>query len=145
MKTTAGEKFRLRVPTDARIALAFSGGRDSVALADMLAGAGADFFAVHVEHGIRGEDSLRDADFAREFCRQRGIAFELRRVDAPAFAAEKGLTLEQAARELRYGVLRNCSPAESAISSRSRTTPTTRRKPCSCAYCAARAFAVCAA
>ena len=104
MKTTAGEKFRLRVPTDARIALAFSGGRDSVALADMLAGAGADFFAVHVEHGIRGKDSLRDADFAREFCRQRGIAFELRRVDAPAFAAEKGLTLEQAARELRYGV-----------------------------------------
>lgn len=104
MKTVTGEEFRLRVPMGARIALAFSGGRDSVALADMLLAARADFFAVHVEHGIRGENSLKDAAFAEEFCRERGVGCRLFRVGAPARAKEKGLTVEQAARELRYEV-----------------------------------------
>lgn len=104
MKTVTGEEFRLRVPMGARIALAFSGGRDSVALADMLLAARADFFAVHVEHGIRGENSLKDAAFAEEFCRERGVECRLFRVGAPARAKEKGLTVEQAARELRYEV-----------------------------------------
>lgn len=104
MKTVSGEEFRLRAPGDARVALAFSGGRDSVALAELLLSARANFFAVHVEHGIRGEHSLRDADFARRFCQERGIEFVLCSVDAPRLAEERKLTLEQAARELRYGV-----------------------------------------
>ena len=93
MKTVTGEEFRLRVPMGARIALAFSGGRDSVALADMLLAARANFFAVHVEHGIRGENSLKDAAFAEEFCRERGVECSLFRVGAPARAKEKGLTV----------------------------------------------------
>lgn len=104
MKTISGEEFRLRVPADARVALAFSGGRDSVALADLFLSAGADFFAVHIEHGIRGENSLRDAAFAERFCKERGIRLLVFRVDAPAFAERNKLTLEQAARQLRYGV-----------------------------------------
>lgn len=92
------------MPSDGKIALALSGGRDSVALAHVLLRAGADFFAVHVEHGIRGENSLRDADFVRTFCKDRNIPLEVYSVDAPALAREKGLTVEQAARELRYGV-----------------------------------------
>ena len=105
MKTVAGEEFRLRLPEGARFALAFSGGRDSVALFDLLKGAGADFFAVHVEHGIRGEASLADAAFAEAFSSERGVECKVFHVDAPAYARERGLTLEQAARELRYGVL----------------------------------------
>lgn len=104
MKTISGEEFRLRVPEGARVALAFSGGRDSVALAELFLSARTDFFAVHVEHGIRGENSLRDAAFAEDFCRRRGIGLLSFPVDAPAYAAEHGLTLEQAARELRYSV-----------------------------------------
>ena len=73
MKTVAGEEFRLRLPEGARFALAFSGGRDSVALFDLLKGAGADFFAVHVEHGIRGESSVADMKFAEEFASERGV------------------------------------------------------------------------
>lgn len=88
----------------ARCALALSGGRDSVALAHALQEAGADFFAVHVEHGIRGENSLRDAEFVRSFCTDRGIGLVVRSVDVPSFAENNGLTVEQAARELRYGV-----------------------------------------
>ena len=104
MKTISGEEFRLRVPADARVALAFSGGRDSVALADLFLSSGTDFFAVHIEHGIRGENSLRDASFAERFCKERGIRLLVFRVDAPAFAECNRLTLEQAARQLRYGV-----------------------------------------
>lgn len=106
MKTVTGEQFRLRVPEGARVALAFSGGRDSVALMDLLLSAKVDFFAVHVEHGIRGADSLRDAEFAVSFCAERGVECRVFHVDAPEYAAACGLTLEQAARELRYDVFK---------------------------------------
>ena len=69
------------MPSGARIALAFSGGRDSVVLFDLLAAAGADFFAVHVEHGIRGENSVKDAEFAERFCRGRGVDVKVYHVD----------------------------------------------------------------
>ena len=111
MKTVTGEEFRLRLPEGARFALAFSGGRDSVALFDLLKSAGVDFFAVHVEHGIRGENSLADMEFAKEFSAARGVECRVYRVDAPAYARERGLTLEQAARELRYGVFRSLTDA----------------------------------
>ena len=104
MKTITGEEFRLELPQGARIALAFSGGRDSAVLFDMLKSAGADFFAVHVEHGIRGADSLSDAKFAEEFSASRGVECRVFGVDAPGCAKAEGLTLEQAARKLRYGV-----------------------------------------
>ena len=104
MKTVDGKRFCLALPEGARIALAFSGGRDSVALADLMLAAGADFFAVHVEHGIRGENSVRDAEFAAAFCGERGIGLCTVSVDAPAYAEGGKLTLEQAARELRYSV-----------------------------------------
>ena len=104
MKTVAGEEFRLCLPEGARFALAFSGGRDSVALFDLLKGAGADFFAVHVEHGIRGENSVKDAEFAERFCRGRGVDVKVYHVDALRIARERGMTVEQAAREARYGV-----------------------------------------
>ena len=104
MKTVAGKEFRLSVPSGVRIALAFSGGRDSVVLFDLLAAAGADFFAVHVEHGIRGENSVKDAEFAERFCRGRGVDVKVYHVDALRIARERGMTVEQAAREARYGV-----------------------------------------
>ena len=104
MKTVTGEGFRISCAPDARIALAFSGGRDSVALFELLREAGADFFAVHVEHGIRGESSVRDMRFAEEFCAARGVECRVFRVDAPELAEREGLTLEEAARKLRYEV-----------------------------------------
>lgn len=92
------------LPDKGRIALALSGGRDSVALAHVLLSSGADFFAVHVEHGIRGQNSLNDAEFVSRFCKERGIELKTFSVDAPAFAESEGLTIEQAARELRYRI-----------------------------------------
>ena len=88
-----------------KILCAVSGGADSMCLLHLLCAGGAAVTAAHFEHGIRGEESLRDAAFVESWCRQRDIPFVLGRGDAPGWAAKKGLSLEQAARELRYDFL----------------------------------------
>lgn len=85
---------------------AYSGGADSAALLALLSEycgeAGMPLTAVHVHHGIRGEEADRDAAACGEFCRTRGIGLRTVRVDAPAYAAEHGIGWEEAARILRY-------------------------------------------
>ena len=51
---------------------------------------------------MRGSEALADADFVVEFCRMRQVACEVLRVDAKKFAAESKLSVEDAARKLRY-------------------------------------------
>lgn len=88
---------------DAPLAVAFSGGADSVALLHMLRERYAgELLAIHVHHGIRGEEADRDAAFCRELCERLGVPFVLLLADVPAFAAESGLGLESAARTVRY-------------------------------------------
>lgn len=93
---------------------AFSGGADSTALLlclwqlrDTL---GIDLRAVHVHHGIRGAEADRDAAFCEAFCRQHDIPFQLCSVDAPAYAKAQRLSLETAARILRYDALMTAAP-----------------------------------
>lgn len=86
------------------IGVAVSGGRDSVALLHCLVGCGAKVIAVNVEHGIRGESSLKDSKFVADLCAQWGVQLEAFSVDAPAFARQNGYTLEQGARELRHRI-----------------------------------------
>lgn len=99
------EKDRLIMPGDCVLA-GVSGGADSVCLLLILLELRQrlDFTleVVHVEHGIRGEDSRRDAVFVEELCRQRGLAFHMRAVDVPAYASGGKIGLEEAARQLRY-------------------------------------------
>lgn len=93
-----------------RLTVALSGGADSVALLCMLDSAreslGLSLFAAHVDHGIRGEDSLADAEFCRNLCAQMSIPFDCERIDVPAAARISGEGLETAARRLRYEALR---------------------------------------
>ena len=58
--------------------------------------------AAHFEHGLRGEESLRDAAFVEDYCRREGIPCLVEHGDVRAFARENGLGIEEAARELRY-------------------------------------------
>ncbi len=87
---------------------ALSGGADSVVLLhvlkNVLSGTDTRLRAVHVNHCIRGDEAQRDEDFCRALCGGFDIPLVVRRVDAPAFAKEKGIGLEEAARELRYRV-----------------------------------------
>ena len=91
--------------TGKAVRVAVSGGADSVALLRLMAASERDFelFALHIVHGIRPEGEA-DAAFVRELCEELGIELELRFLDVPRFAREHGLGIEEAARELRYGV-----------------------------------------
>ncbi len=93
---------------------AVSGGADSMCLLHLLRASGCRVTAAHFEHGIRGEESLRDAAFVEGFCRDRGIPFVLEHGDVPAFAAARSLGLEEAARTLRYDFLQRTAEARGA-------------------------------
>ncbi len=92
-----------------RIVVACSGGSDSLALLVILWRLRRKYdlhiLAAHFEHGIRGAESKADADFVQDFCQQRGITLQLAAADVPKAAAAQGLSLETAARELRYRFL----------------------------------------
>ncbi len=92
------------LPADAPLAVALSGGADSVALLDLLADGG-NVYVLHVHHGIRGEEADRDAAFCRRIAKERRLPFAELRVDVPAMARERGESLETAAREARYGAM----------------------------------------
>lgn len=93
------------LPRDGAILCAVSGGADSMCLLHMIYSRGIKVVAAHFEHGIRGEESLRDARFVESWCREAGIDCVIGHGTVPSYAAERGLGLEQAARELRYAFL----------------------------------------
>ena len=59
----------LSLPREGRIRCAVSGGADSMCLLHLLHSRGGDVVAAHFEHGIRGEESQRDAAFVENWCR----------------------------------------------------------------------------
>lgn len=87
--------------------LAVSGGADSMALAHAAAGMKELYgFAVcHVEHGIRGQEALSDAALVESFCSKEQLPFYCCHVDVPGEAKRLNMTLEEAARKLRYNAL----------------------------------------
>lgn len=91
----------LNLPADAgRLLLGLSGGADSMALFRLLLDCGADFTAVHVNHGLRGEASDGDAAFVQRVCREAGVPLQLYRLDPPDKPGEGW------AREERYACFR---------------------------------------
>ena len=93
-------------PKGARVLCAVSGGADSMCLLTLLLLTGDyELAAAHFEHGIRGGESLRDCAFVEDFCREKEIPCFVEHADVPAFARERGLGLEEAARMLRYAFL----------------------------------------
>ncbi len=96
-------------PSPGQCTVALSGGADSTALLLALCRLrerlSLTLAAVHVHHGIRGAEADRDAAFCAELCARCGIPFTLVHVDAPGYAREQHLSLETAARQLRYEAL----------------------------------------
>lgn len=88
------------------ILAAVSGGADSLCLLLILLNLqerkGCRVCAVHVEHGIRGADSLQDAQFVEEFCKRQQVPCKIFHCQAPEYARAHKMTLEEAARKLRY-------------------------------------------
>ena len=97
------------MPRGTRLLCAVSGGADSMCLLHLMKSRetelGIEVFAAHYEHGLRGEESLRDCAFVENWCREKGILCVSEHGDVRAFAKGKGMGLEEAARELRYAFL----------------------------------------
>src|SRR5215213_5445813 len=87
-----------RYGMDLRSPLALvSGGPDSVALLRAVVGLGGEPAVLHVDHGLRGEESREDAEFVLELCRKLGVRCEVRRL-----RLEEGPNLQERARDERY-------------------------------------------
>lgn len=89
-----------------RVCIALSGGGDSVALFDWCvrhaAANSITLSAVHVEHGIRGSASQKDAAFINTLCARACVPLFCFVEDVPALAAAWGTGLEEAGRRVRY-------------------------------------------
>lgn len=91
-----------------RVLAGVSGGADSVCLLYVLKEyqkrVPFEICVVHVEHGLRGGESLKDAAFVEELCRKFGISCHTVRAGVRQVAREKGLSLEEAGRAERYRI-----------------------------------------
>lgn len=85
------------------VAVAVSGGADSIALLHCLFSLkdelGINIIACHINHNLRGEESLRDENYVRDFCEKHQIPLKVYSID---IKSEKHESIEEKARKMRY-------------------------------------------
>jgi len=100
------------------VLVAVSGGPDSVALLHVLLPLqiekGILLVAAYINHGLRPVESEREEHFMRSMCNELGISFESVQVDVREHAKQKKISLEHAARDLRYEALREIAAKHEA-------------------------------
>lgn len=100
VKTYIEQKIGLQ--QDAFVLVALSGGADSTALLLIMKELGYKLQALHCNFHLRGEESNRDQSFVEEFCKENNIPLSVRHFNTEEYAKERGISLEMAARDLRY-------------------------------------------
>lgn len=85
-----------------RLLLAISGGVDSVVLAHLLKQAKYGFSLAHCNFKLRGNDSDLDEKFCRKLASELGVEILVKQFDVPKYAREKKVSIQMAARNLRY-------------------------------------------
>lgn len=96
------DKERLFTAKDTLL-LAVSGGIDSVVLCELCHQGGYDFVMAHCNFQLRGEESERDEQFVRDLGKKYGKEVLVKRFDTAAYATQQKVSIQVAARELRYG------------------------------------------
>lgn len=86
----------------AEVLVGLSGGADSTALLLVLLRLGYKCIAVHCNFHLRGSESERDQKFVEELCKSLGVRLELCSYDTRKYAHDRRISIEMAARELRY-------------------------------------------
>lgn len=97
------EKSLFHAPCHVLVGL--SGGADSMALLHLLTHwpiSGLRVSAVHIHHGLRGEEADRDEAFVRNYCTQHQIGLTVIHADVSGLAQQQQLSLEEAGRRVRY-------------------------------------------
>ncbi len=85
-----------------KVLLAVSGGRDSVVLCDLFHAAGFPFGIAHCNFQLRADESERDEAFVRKMASEYKAAFHVVKFDTSQYASQHKLSIQVAARELRY-------------------------------------------
>lgn len=89
-----------------KVIVALSGGADSAVLLDVLLKLRDEYeltlYAAHINHNLRGEESLRDEDFVRNLCEKKNVELFVKSIDVNALCAESGESFELAGRKVRY-------------------------------------------
>lgn len=85
-----------------KVLVALSGGADSVALLRVLIDLGYTCECAHCNFHLRGEESDRDEQFVCSLCQEHQIPLHVKHFETESYAKEKQISIEMAARELRY-------------------------------------------
>ncbi|MBL1407851.1 tRNA lysidine(34) synthetase TilS [Sphingobacterium faecale] len=85
-----------------KLLVAVSGGKDSMLLLTLLAQYGVSVEAAHCNFELRGEESDGDEGLVRTYCDQLGVPLHIRRFDTISYANSHKISIQMAARELRY-------------------------------------------
>ena len=88
------------------VAVGVSGGADSMCLLHILSKLKEEYSiilkAVHINHGIRGDEAMRDENAVRAYCEKAGIELLVFHKDIPYLAKKMGLGEEECGRQVRY-------------------------------------------
>lgn len=92
--------------TEKSVLVGLSGGADSVALLHIMHRLSKEYgfkvYAAHVNHGLRGDEAVRDAEFSKQFCDRLGIECFVKNADVRALAKQMAISEEMAGRKARY-------------------------------------------
>jgi tRNA(Ile)-lysidine synthase len=90
------------VTLSSKLLLTVSGGMDSMVLLDVVLKGGYECEAAHCNFNLRGEESDGDEQLVRDECEKRGVTLHVKSFDTKGYASEHGISIEMAARDLRY-------------------------------------------
>jgi tRNA(Ile)-lysidine synthase len=99
--------LRTLSPAGSKYLVAVSGGIDSMVLAELMVGTQQVFGVAHVNFQLRGSDSDADEDFVKSWAARRNIPFFTTRAETNNYATSQGLSIQMAARKIRYAWFEN--------------------------------------
>ncbi len=106
-KALSAIKREQLLPSGCSVVVGVSGGADSVALLHILLSLREELslsqiVAVHINHGLRGEEAERDCRFVTQLCREWDVPLHVTKTDVGAIAQEQKIGIEEAGRLVRY-------------------------------------------